>query len=236
MTTRLNKYIASCGVSSRRGADEMIAAGHVRVDGEVVTSPGMTLNGGEVVELMGRRITPTARAYLAMNKARGILSAVRDARERTVIDVLPARFRGLGLFPVGRLDKDSEGLIIITNDGDFAQRILHPSNGVTRTYSVELASRMGDAEIARWMRGVETEYGISTPISIKRIGARSLEIVLGEGFKREIRLSARELGDRVVRLKRIAIGKFLLEKLPTGAFCEYNLNEISRVVFDGGMV
>lgn len=238
---RLNKYISLCGAASRRGADEMIAAGRVAIDGVTETSLGRVLDAPADVSVDGHPLSPARRTYLAMNKQRGVISAARDSRRRTVISVLPTRYQGLGLFPVGRLDLDSEGLILITNDGDFAQRILHPSNGVPRTYEVELARPLGASRLARWRGGVETEGGTCRPISVEAIGddevhAKHIRVVLGEGFKREIRLAVRELGGHVSRLKRTAIGKFSLEKLPSGAFCEYNHQEIMKMIFAGGRV
>lgn len=223
---RLNRYIASCGASSRRGADELIASGAVRVDGEEVTSPGFVLQGPSFVELNGREITAKPLVYIAMNKPRGVISAVRDARDRTVIDLLPPRLRELGVFPVGRLDKDSEGLIILTNDGEFAQSVLHPSKGVNRTYDVSLVRDVAGDALERWRSGVMIEGRAARPISVERLAERRLRIVLGEGFKREIRLMARELDNRVVTLKRIGFGKFFLQKLPSGGICEYNAQEI----------
>lgn len=235
---RLNKYIASCGASSRRGADELIADGRVSVDGELVTSLGYVLSAPADVCVDGRPIAPARRVYIAMNKPRGVLSAVRDERCATVIGLLPTRYARLGLFPVGRLDLDSEGLIILTNDGDLAQSILHPSKGVRRTYIAHLASELSDAALDAWRAGVDIGERHARPISVEREDGRLdvCRVVLGEGFKREIREMARAIGSRVTRLKRIGFGEFFLEKLPTGAFCEYNYDEISRMIFFGGMV
>lgn len=231
--TRLNKYIASCGSISRRRADELIASGRVRVDG-VVATPGTMVGPSSVVELNGEPLVPTRKVCLVMNKPRGVVSAVIDQRERTIVDTLPEEFRELGVFPVGRLDKDSEGLILLTNDGDLAQRISHPSNGVRRTYRVRLTRPIEDDGIEAWRRGAQIDGGFARPLSVERKGPDKLIVVLGEGFKREIRLLARALGFRVERLKRIGIGRLFLEKLPPGGFCEYNCEEVLKMILYGG--
>jgi 23S rRNA pseudouridine2605 synthase len=175
-----------------------------------------------------------------MNKPRGVLSAVSDERERTVIDLLPAFYRSLGVFPVGRLDRESEGLIILTNDGAFAQELIHPSKGVPRTYIVRLRYEVNEARLAEWQSGVVVGDRRRAPLEVTReaddAAGRCFRVVLGEGFKREIRLMAGAIGNRVVRLRRVAIGKLFLEKLPVGAFCEYNCKEMLDMISSGGQV
>lgn len=242
---RLNRYIAKCGEASRRHADELISSGRVAVDGAVVNSLGYTLAAPAKVEVDGREISPARHVYIVMNKPRGVVSAVSDERERTVIDLLPAHYRGRGVFPVGRLDLDSTGLIILTNDGDFANSILHPSRGIMRTYEARLRDPMDDETLERWRSGVEIDGKIAVPIKVERVenvvkyhkgDRRDLRIVLGEGFKREIRRMADALGNRVIRLKRIGFGKIFLENLPNGAFCEYNHDELAIMILEGGRV
>lgn len=242
---RLNRYLASCGVASRRGADEMIAAGRVTVDGEIVTALGAVLSGPADVRVDGAPAAPARQAYFAMNKPIGVVCAVSDKFSRTVLDIMPPRFRPLGLFPVGRLDKESEGLLILTNDGEFANTILHPSFGVTRTYFVKMARRLGDGRLRRWRAGLEIDDGEGGRKAVRPIAVepepggepgRDFRVTLGEGVKREIRMMARELGNRVASLRRIAIGKFFLENLPVGAFCEYNREEIAGLISMGGSV
>ena len=123
-TIRLNRYLAMCGAGARRKVEEFITAGRVRINGETVTEPGRQVAPGDVVELDGRELSPVEPTYLIFNKPKGVLSAVEDSRERTVIDILPPSMDRLRLFPVGRLDRDSEGLIILTNDGMFSQELI----------------------------------------------------------------------------------------------------------------
>ena len=149
-----------------------------------------------------------------------MLCAVEDSRERTVIDILPPEMDRFRLFPVGRLDRDSEGLIILTNDGIFSQELIHPRNGFTKTYEVELRKPLDEERLIRWSRGVQAEEHFLKPISVRRLARAPLqcwfEVVLGEGIKREIRLMARALDNDVRRLFRRKIGKLVLKDLPCG--------------------
>jgi 23S rRNA pseudouridine2605 synthase len=236
---RLNRYIASCGVSSRRKADELISAGRVTVDGLPEESLGRVLTGGERVCVDGRDISPARHVYIVMNKPRGIISASSDSRCETVLDLLPEHYRALRVFPVGRLDKESEGLIILTNDGLFAQEIIHPSSEVSRSYSVTLRRDLDSDGVNEWRDGVVIEGRPARPLDVSPLdgvpGKRFL-VVLGEGFKREIRLMASALGNRVDRLKRTGIGNLCIEKLPAGAYNEYNCNELKKMIYEGGKI
>jgi 23S rRNA pseudouridine2605 synthase len=237
---RLNRYLSLCGVASRRKADLLIAAGAVTIDGEPAASPGALVNAGELVRVGGRETALARPVYAVMNKPRGVVSAVSDSRERTVIDLLPAHYRGMGIFPAGRLDMDSEGLLLLTNDGKFANSIIHPSSLVKKTYLVLLRDVMDEKRMKEWARGVIIGGKLTAPLELapgrRPSDGRSWRVVLGEGVKREIRLMAEALGNRVVRLRRIGIGRMFLKKLPTGAFCEYNYEELSDMISNGGEV
>ncbi|MDR1515414.1 MAG: rRNA pseudouridine synthase [Synergistaceae bacterium] len=236
---RLNRYIASCGVTSRRKADDLIKLGRVTVDGLPEESMGRVLDGGEKVCVDGRDIAPSKRVYIIMNKPRGILSAVSDSRGRTVLDLLPEHYGTLGVFPVGRLDKESEGLIILTNDGAFAQEIIHPSSGVRRIYSVILRRELDSIGTEEWENGVVIDGRRVRPLELTPLDGvpgKRFRVVLGEGFKREIRLMVQALGNSVDRLKRTGFGNLSLEKLPAGAYNEYNYDAIRKMICDGGEV
>jgi 23S rRNA pseudouridine2605 synthase len=236
---RLNRFIASCGVASRRKADELMMEGRVEVDGRVETSLGRVLDGPADVRIDGTPISPARKVYIIMNKPRGVLSAVSDRREETVMDLLPDFYRGLGIFPVGRLDKESEGLLVLTNDGKFAQELIHPSHGVRRTYSVLLRRNIDEKMMNEWAGGVIIDGRLAKPLALSPVGEapwKAFEVTLGEGFKREIRLMVLALGNRVASLRRIRIGNLFLRKLPLGAFNEYNYDEIKRMIRDGGEV
>jgi len=234
---RLNRYVASCGVGARRKADEYIAAGRVAVNGETVTEPGRRVTQGDKVTFDGVEITISRSLYLIFNKPRGILSASRDSRCRTVIDVLPPSFASFRLFPVGRLDKESEGLMIITNDGMLAQKIIHPSMGVTKTYDVELRHPLNDVLLAEWERGVEAEGLLLRPVSVRRLERHPMrccfEVVLSEGIKREIRIMARALGNDVRRLVRRRIGRLELQRLQPGSYVSVSKEDLIRYIYEG---
>ncbi|MDR1021598.1 MAG: rRNA pseudouridine synthase [Synergistaceae bacterium] len=236
---RLNRYIASCGVTSRRKADDLIKAGRVTVDGLPEASMGRVLAGGERVCVDGRDIAPAKHVYIVMNKPRGVLSAASDRLGETVVDLLPGHYRALGVFPVGRLDKESEGLIILTNDGAFAQEVIHPSSGVRRVYSVTLRLDLAQEGVDAWEGGLFIEGRLVRPLEVSPLDGvpgKRFRVVLGEGFKREIRLMAQALGNRVYSLRRTGIGNLSLRKLPVGAFNEYNYAEMKKMIHDGGEV
>lgn len=237
---RLNRYIAACGVAARRKAEVLISAGRVTVDGVVETSVGRVLDEPAHICVDGNPIGVSRPVYMVLNKPRGVVSAVSDAREQTVIDLLPGFYRTLGLFPVGRLDRESEGLMILTNDGKFAQEIIHPSSGVGRTYHVYVRFEMDASRLEAWRRGVEVDGRHARPLEVRPMDGDDSDkrfiVVLGEGFKREIRMMIRALGNRVVRLQRVGIGQLFLKKLPLGAFCEYNLEEMKNMISRGGEV
>ncbi|MCL2684043.1 MAG: rRNA pseudouridine synthase [Synergistaceae bacterium] len=237
---RLNRYLAMCGVASRRKADELIASGRVRIGEEAVVMPGRSVNAGDHVFIDGDEVIYAKPVYIAMNKPRGVVSAVSDERERTVMDLLPERYHGMGIFPAGRLDMDSEGLIILTNDGKFANSIIHPSSLIKKTYLVLLRDVPDQKQVNEWSRGVIIEGKMVVPIGFSPVRGQTdgkrWQIVLGEGRRREIRLMAESLGNKVVRLKRIGIGRMFLKKLPSGAFCEYNYEELRNMVSNGGEV
>ncbi|MDR3354632.1 MAG: rRNA pseudouridine synthase [Synergistaceae bacterium] len=237
---RLNRYLAICGVAARRKAEELITSGRVSVGGRVETSVGRVLDGPSEVLVDGRSVGPARRVYIVMNKPAGVLSAASDARERTVMDLLPGYYGHLGLYPVGRLDKWSEGLVILTNDGHFAHGLIHPSKSVERTYSVELKYPLGVGKLEEWRNGVVVDGRVLKPIRVSALDesgpCRRFSVVLGEGVKREIRLMALSLGNRVVHLRRVAIGRLFLNKLRNGAFCEYNYKELYDMITLGGEV
>lgn len=237
---RLNRYIAACGVAARRKADELIAAGRVSVDGAVETTAGRILEAPADVCVDGNPVGLVRPVYMAINKPRGVLSAVSDTREETVLDLLPDFYRPLRLFPVGRLDKQSEGLMILTNDGKFAQEVIHPSAGIRRTYYVSVRYEFSENQVVEWRKGVTIDGRTVRPLEVVRLDAdmsgRRFQVVLGEGFKREIRLMVSALGNRVVRLQRVGIGGLFLKKLPLGGFCEYNCEEMKKMISIGGEV
>ncbi|MDR1134170.1 MAG: rRNA pseudouridine synthase [Synergistaceae bacterium] len=236
---RLNRYLALCGVASRRDADLLIASGRIRVGDDAECSPGRMVAEGEEVAVDGKAVNPAPPLYIVMNKPRGVLSAVSDARRRTVMDLLPETHRAAGLFPAGRLDLDSEGLLILTNDGKFSQSVVHPSAGVRKTYAVILERVLEEKHVKEWARGVIIDKKLLAPAELspgRPDDGRHWRVVLNEGFKREIRLMAEALGNRVVRLKRIGVGNLFLDKMPAGSWREFDYDNLRNMISNGGKI
>jgi 23S rRNA pseudouridine2605 synthase len=229
---RLNKALADRGVASRRHADELITAGHVRVDGKVVVELGTKVAPGARIELDGRDLAgPPRLRYVALNKPLGIVSSARPERGRaSVADLVGARER---LYPVGRLDVDSEGLVLLTNDGDWAERVLHPRYGHEREYEVDVEGALTDDMLGRLRRGVRLEEGLARPERVtavvrERSGGR-LRVVLRTGWKRQVRRMCAAVGLRVRRLVRVRIGTLSLGRLRAGTWRELSEREVKAL-------
>lgn len=239
-TIRLNRYLALCGIAARRKVEEYITTGQVEINGEVVREPGRQVSTTDEVKFNDRAVSPVTPTYLIYNKPKGLLCAVEDSREQTIIDILPTSMDYLRLFPVGRLDRDSEGLIILTNDGMFSHSLIHPSNGFSKTYEVELRNPMDEETLIQWIKGVTVEERLLKPLSVRRIGKKPLrccfEVVLGEGIKREIRLMARALDNDVRKLMRRKIGKLELRDLPSGEFINLSKEDLWNYIKEGKTV
>lgn len=225
---RLHKYMAACGVASRRACEALIAAGRVQVDGVVITAPGTTIDPArQIVRVDGREIRPQSFRYVMVHKPRGVLSAMRDARgRRTLADLVGG---GSRLFHVGRLDQDSEGLLLLTNDGDLALRLTHPRYGVEKTYHVWCDRPIGPAQLDAMMRGIRDGGELLRARSIAPLAEAVYEVVLAEGKKREIRRLFAACGARVARLLRVAIGPLRLGELPAGASRELTPREVATL-------
>jgi 23S rRNA pseudouridine2605 synthase len=232
---RVSKLLADAGVASRRGADALVAAGRVTVNGVTATLGQRVDPARDDLELDGRPVSrPGRRTYLVMNKPVGVTSTVRDRHaERTVLELVPAELAGgRRLYPVGRLDRDSEGLLLLTDDGDWTQRLLHPSYGVEREYAVGVRDPLDAAQRAALASGVELDEGLATLASL-RAATRAetsgfgpgqdgpalawYRAVLTQGWKRQIRRMFDTVGSQVVRLIRVRIGTLRLGDLAPGA-------------------
>jgi 23S rRNA pseudouridine2605 synthase len=228
---RLQKLLAQSGVASRRRCEELMLAGLVEVDGEVVTRLGTKVDPTTaVVRVEGRRLPPVSpHVYLALNKPRGVVSTMSDPEgRRTLADLLTDRPERL--FHVGRLDTDTEGLILLTNDGDFAQRVAHPSYELDKTYVAEVDGVVARATVRRLLAGVTLDDGPVTVGACRVLsthGARSLvELTIHEGRNRIVRRLLQEVGHPVRRLTRTAIGPVLLRGLAVGAVRELTRDEL----------
>ncbi|CAN5232151.1 pseudouridine synthase [soil metagenome] len=192
----------------------MIAAGRVAIGGEVVRDPARDVDSGSGVEVDGRAISPEPREVWLLHKPIDVVSTAREpGKRKAVTELIDSRRR---LYPVGRLDADSTGLILLTNDGELANRLMHPRYGIERTYRAALRRSPTDAEVERLRRGVKLDDGKTRPARVKRIGRRGLELMIREGRNRQIRRMAEAMDNEVVSLKRIAFGPLSLGRLPEG--------------------
>jgi 23S rRNA pseudouridine2605 synthase len=211
---RLAKYLAHAGVASRRAAERLIADGRVRVGGQVVTDPARDVDDASGVEVNGSPVAPEPVEVWALNKPAGVVSTAREpGRRRAVTELVSSERR---LYPVGRLDADSEGLILLTNDGELANRLTHPRYGVHKTYRVRLARPPAEGDLERLRRGIRLDDGKTAPAEVIRHGERELEITIGEGRKRQLRRMAEAVGNEVEALTRVRIGSLELGGLRRG--------------------
>jgi 23S rRNA pseudouridine2605 synthase len=224
---RLAKYLAHAGVASRRAAEELIAAGKVRVGGAVVTDPARDVDEGSDVEVEGRRVVPEPREVWMVNKPRGVVSTAREPGTRRAVTELVDS--GRRLYPVGRLDADSTGLILLSNDGELANRLTHPRYGVAKTYLVRLARPPSEPDLDRLRAGVELEDGPTAPAEVERLGERELEITIREGRKRQVRRMAEAVGNEVEELTRTRLGPLDLGDLRRGEARRLDRREIDAL-------
>ncbi len=223
---RLAKYLAHCGVASRRKSEVLIAAGRVSVGGVVVTDPARDVDERSGVEIDDSAVEPEPREVWIVNKPLDVVSTAREPGSRQAVTELVDSTRRL--YPVGRLDADSTGLILLTNDGELANRLTHPRYGVERTYRVTLGKAPTETEIARLRKGVKLEDGPTRPADVSRAGRRGIEITLREGRNRQVRRMVEAVGNDVAALRRVAFGSLKLERLDEG-----EARILSRAQIDG---
>ncbi|MCO5315430.1 MAG: rRNA pseudouridine synthase [Solirubrobacterales bacterium] len=211
---RLAKYLAHSGVASRRKAEAIIAAGRVRVAGRKVTDPAFPVEIGDDVRVDGRPAVPEGREVWAVNKPLDVISTADEPGKRiAVVDLVSS---GARLYPVGRLDADSTGLILLSNDGELANRLTHPRYGVEKTYRVKAGKPVSDEALKRLEQGVKLDDGPTAPARVRRLGESSFEIALREGRNRQVRRMAEAIGNRVTELERISFGPLRLGRLGRG--------------------
>jgi 23S rRNA pseudouridine2605 synthase len=229
---RLAKFLAHGGVASRRKAEVIISKGRVTVGGAVVTDPARDVGEGDEVRVDGSLVGEEPREVWAVNKPAGVVSTAREPGKRqAVVELVDSRAR---LYPVGRLDADSTGLLLLTNDGELANRLTHPRHEVEKAYRAELRRPPSDADLRRLASGVELEDGMTAPAEVRRLGEREIEIVLREGRNRQVRRMAESIGNRVVELRRVRFGPVELGRLPKGQSRRLGKEEIARLWEDAG--
>lgn len=238
MPVRLHKYLAACGVASRRRCEQLMAEGRVEVDGIIVREPGAQVDPErQEIRCNGRVVAKETPVYIALHKPPGHVCSSRDPGGRPlVIDLVPPT---LGrLYTIGRLDADSEGLILLTNDGDFAHRLSHPRHGVHKTYELWLHEPLTPEDRKRWLDGIEDQGERLRVLELRPLEARpgagfGYRAVLGEGRNRHLRRMAEQSGRKVLRLKRVAIGPLRLGALKRSAWRYLDAGELAQLTSDG---
>ena len=227
---RLAKHLAHAGVASRRAAEGLVGDGRVTVNGTVVTDPARDVGANDLVRVDGNALAgPEPRVVYAVNKPVGVLSTARDTHgRRTVIELAPAG--GERLYPVGRLDADSSGLILLTNDGALANLLTHPRYEVPRTYLARVGGGpVGERALRGLRTGVQLEDGPTAPARVRARDASLLEITIAEGRNRQVRRMCEEVGHPVFALRRIAFGPLRLGDLAPGACRQLSDAEVERL-------
>ena len=231
---RLQAFLARAGVASRRASEELIASGRVSVNGHTVTAMGTKVRPGvDKVQVDGMDVAPSEQVWVALHKPPGYVTTRKDNWGRkTIYELIPERFHSL--FHVGRLDRDSEGLLLLTNDGDTANRLLHPRYGTTKEYLADVEGKVGNDALRQLLDGVELEDGLAQAEEVSRlhqtdVNTFRLRVVLREGKKREVRRMLEAVGHPVVRLIRRRFGPVELGELPLGKWRILSENELAHV-------
>lgn len=229
---RINKYLSSCGIDSRRKCENLVLEGRVRVNGKKITELATDIKDGDYVEVDGKSVVLSHKSvYIMLNKPKGCVCTVSDEKGRkTVLDFVKIKER---VFPVGRLDYDTEGLLLLTNDGELANKITHPKNMVLKVYSVRVEGEPTEAELKRLRIGIEYNGIKYAPAKVNVIGTENnetkLEITITEGKNHEIKNMIESLGRRVMFLKRIQIGGLRLGGLSRGEWRYLSTREIEML-------
>jgi pseudouridine synthase len=234
---RLNKILARAGLTSRRGGDRLIVEGRVAVNGVVTAEPGTCADPETDVITVDGRPVPAAevKRYVVLHKPRGYVTTRHDPQGRAVVtDLVPSAER---LHPVGRLDADVEGVLLLTNDGALTHRLLHPRYALPRVYEADVAGRVDPGDTERWRAGVDLEDGFAQPLAVEIRAVRSgpggeetrLTLTFAEGRKHEVKRYCAALGHPVVRLRRVAFGPVTLGDLPIGRVRDLTRREVSAL-------
>lgn len=227
--TRINKYIAESGLCSRRKAEELITNKKVKLNGKIVESLSTKVDDSDIVEVDGEMIKKENRKiYIMLNKPRGYITTSKEQFGRKcVLDLIDCKER---IFPIGRLDMDTEGLLLLTNDGEFANNIIHPKNEIVKVYIVIYLGMVSDVQIERLRRGVDIGGYITKPADVEKCGKNKLRISIKEGKNRQVRKMCNAVGINLSFLKRIQVGSIKLGNLKIGEYRMLNDSEIKNII------
>lgn len=228
---RLNKYIAECGICSRRKADILIESGKVLVNDIVIKDLGVKIDDTkDIVKVDGKTISKEDKfVYIMLNKPKGYVTTNSEQFGRkSVLDLIDTDYR---IFPIGRLDMNTEGLLLLTNDGEFANKLMHPKNKVEKTYIANVKGNITEEKIEHLINGVDIGGYITKPAKVRIISKdkNKIEIKISEGKNRQVRKMCEAVGLKVINLKRISIGKLNLGNLKIGEYRYLNKNEIDKI-------
>jgi len=224
---RLSKALSEAGIASRRAAEVLITEGKITVNGKKAKLPQEQVDWKkDQIFFKGKRVTPQKRAYFVFNKPKNVVcSCLRKDREKIVLDYFPSHLR---LFPVGRLDKNTTGLLLLTTDGDFCQKVIHPSKDIEKEYHLTVEN-LTPEKLEKMKKPIFIEGRRVRPVKVFKLNKYSLSVVVKEGKKHEVRLMAKKADLKLVSLKRVRIGSFRLGRLPEGMFRELSEKEGKKI-------
>ena len=227
---RLNKYIAQAGITSRRKADELTQNGNVKVNGIVIKELGFDVKEGDIVEVNGAPVKPAdAKVYIAMNKPKGYITSLADEKGRPIVTDLITDIEER-LFPIGRLDNDTSGLLLLTNDGELANKLMHPRYGAAKTYRAKVSGFISNERLARLRGGVDIGGYVTGKARVEIVRQAEhfsiVEITIREGKNRQIKKMFTAVGNKVIELERTAVGDIVLGRLKEGHYRKLTRSEI----------
>lgn len=236
---RLQKYLAQCGVASRRKSEELIESGKVKINGRVAQIGDKVNPKKDDITVSGKKIVKSKKyTYIMLHKPRGFITTMSDEMDRKCVAML-VKDVGARVYPVGRLDRESEGLLLMTNDGEFANAMTHPTKHVPKTYRVTVRPSISEEQITKLSTGIDIDGRMTAPAEVRVVKREEnrvvIEIILYEGRNRQIRKMCDALGLEVARLKRIAVGSLKLGMLPQGKWRELSEEEVHKLASNAGL-
>lgn len=224
---RLDKFLTECGLGSRKEVKKLLDNGKIRVNDIIIKNPQTNIKENvDKIEFEGKTLEYKEFRYYIMNKKSGYITATEDPREKTVMELLPDWVIKKDLAPVGRLDKDTEGLLLFTNDGKLAHSLLSPKKHVDKTYYAQLEKEIGEEEIKRLEEGVDIGGYLTQPAKAKKIGDKEIELTIREGKFHQVKKMLEAVSNKVIYLKRLTFGKLELNNMELGEVREINLEDI----------